>query len=305
MTGDRKPLIIAAAFAAIYVLWGSTYLAVAVALHSFPPFLLMATRSLTGGLILLAIAWGTGASIGTVRTCIFAVLCGLLLFVGCHGVLAYAQQRVPSGLAAVLLATIPFWIAILSAVVPAGDRPPAKRLLFLVPGFAGVGLIAWRQLESGEANASDILILLGASASWAIGTMVSKLEPDPVSPLSFSGMQLIAGGLALFVISAVLGEFRSHDPWRSSVSSWAAWAYLTVAGTVIAFVAYTWLLKQVDATLVATYTFVNPIIAVLLGWAVLGERPTGWTLAGATLVLIAVGALLHLQRSPEGRKTES
>src|SRR5450631_1707679 len=168
MTGDRKPLIIAAAFAAIYVLWGSTYLAVAVALHSFPPFLLMATRSLTGGLILLAIAWGTGASIGTVRTCIFAVLCGLLLFVGCHGVLAYAQQRVPSGLAAVLLATIPFWIAILSAVVPAGDRPPAKRLLFLLPGFAGVGLIAWRQLESGEANASDILILLGASASWAI-----------------------------------------------------------------------------------------------------------------------------------------
>lgn len=294
-----------AAFAAIYILWGSTYLAVAVALHSFPPFLLMATRSVAGGAVLLVIAWSIDGSLGTVRTWIFAGVCGLLLFVGCHGVLAYAQQRVPSGLAAVLLATIPFWIAILGAILPGGDRPPVKRLLFLVPGFAGVGLIAWRQLESGEANASDILILLGASASWAIGTMISKLEPDPVSPLSFSGMQLIAGGLALFVLSVVFGEFRSLDPWRSSVSSLAAWAYLTVAGTVIAFLAYTWLLKQVDATLVATYTFVNPIIAVLLGWAFLAEKPTGWTLAGAALVLIAVGALLHAQISPEGRRAES
>jgi drug/metabolite transporter (DMT)-like permease len=304
MTLNNMPLVVAMAFAAIYVLWGSTYLALAVALEAFPPFLVMGTRSLAGGATLLAIAGLTGGSTGTSKSWIVAAVCGLFFFVGCHGVLAYAQQHVPSGLAAVFLATIPFWIMLLAFVVPGSDRPSIRTMGLLVPGLAGVALIAWKETASAGLRASDILLLLGASASWAVGTVVSKWEPDPVSPLSFAGMQLITGGLALLFICAALGEPRSLNLSKIAFPSLAAWGYLTIAGTVVAFVAYTWLLKQVDASLVATYTFVNPIIAVLLGWAFLGEKPTVWMIAGATLVIIAVGALLFTQRKPHARRRD-
>jgi drug/metabolite transporter (DMT)-like permease len=306
MAAKKKPaLLIVAAFAAIYILWGSTYLSVAVALQSMPPFLLMATRSLVGGSILLACACVTGGSTLSPREWALAGVCGVLFFVGCHGILAYAQQRVSSGLAAVLLATIPFWIALLTATLPGNDRLSKQSLAFLIPGFAGVGLIAWREVNSAGSHGSDIMLLLGASASWAIGTIVSKRRADPVSPLAFSGMQLLAGGLVLLIISIALGEPLSFDLSKISIPSVAAWIYLTIAGTVIAFVAYTWLLKRVAATMVATYTFVNPIIAVLLGWAFLGERPTPWMIAGASLVMISVGGLLIAQRKSTKKETES
>jgi drug/metabolite transporter (DMT)-like permease len=306
MAAKKKPaLLIVAAFAAIYILWGSTYLSVAVALQSMPPFLLMATRSLVGGSVLLACACVTGGSTLSPREWALAGVCGVLFFVGCHGILAYAQQRVSSGLAAVLLATIPFWIALLTAPLPGNDRLSKQSLAFLIPGFGGVGLIAWREVNSAGPHGSSIMLLLGASASWAIGTIVSKRRADPVSPLAFSGVQLLAGGLVLLIISFALGEPLSFDLSKISIASVAAWLYLTIAGTVIAFVAYTWLLKRVAATMVATYTFVNPIIAVLLGWAFLGERPTAWMIAGATLVMISVGGLLIAQRKSTKNETES
>lgn len=142
MAVSRIHFLIVAAFAAIYMIWGSTYLALAIALQSLPPLLLMATRSLVGGAILLVCAIATGGSMGNAKAWALAALCGILFFVGCHGVLANVQQRVPSGLAAVLLATIPFWIALLTAVLPGDDRPSMRMLLLLIPGLAGVGLIA-------------------------------------------------------------------------------------------------------------------------------------------------------------------
>jgi drug/metabolite transporter (DMT)-like permease len=291
---SRSRSAIVAAFAAIYLIWGATYLAVAVALTSLPPFLLMGARSLVGGLILFAWARFDGSPQASLAVWLRAAICGLFLFVGCHGVLAYAQQRVPTGIAAVLLATVPFWIALLDRAFPADDRPTAKQLALLLPGFAGVGLVAWRQADMAPAlpYIVDILLLLGASASWAVGTILSKRWSAGWPPAALSGMELIAGGTALAMISMILGELASLDFAAVTVASLVAWAYLTLAGTIITFAAYIWLLNQVPPTLVATYTFVNPIVAVLLGWSILGEQPTWSMLVGSGLITVSVASLL-------------
>ncbi len=294
MPYSRQTVALVAAFAAVYVIWGSTYLALAVALHSLPPFLLMGTRSVVGGAILLACSMLAGGTTGTRKSWGVAALCGLLFFVGCHGVLAYAQQSVPSGLAAVLLATIPFWIAGLNAMFPGGDRISFRMLLFLIPGLIGVGLIAWRGTHGGfgGAQANGILLLLAASASWGVATVLSERYKGVASPAALSGMELLAGGVVLLLISVIAGETRAFDPARIGVASAFGWAYLTIAGTVITFGAYIWLLDQISPTIVATYTFVNPIIAVLLGWLFLGEQLTVWTIVGAGLVIASVAGLL-------------
>lgn len=294
-----------AAFSAIYLLWGSTYLAVAVALHSLPPFFLMGSRSVAGGLILLACVKLNGGSTGTLKSWLFATVCGLFFFVGCHGVLAYAQQRVPSGLAAVLLATIPFWIVVLKAVLPGHARPKLKLLAVLCPGLVGVGLIAWPEVgvKSSGPLAGDVVLLVGASASWAVGTILSERYAGSASRVALSGMELTAGGAVLLVLSALLEEPSSLDVASIPAPSLAAWGYLVIAGTVVSFAAYIWLLKQVPPTLVATYTFVNPIIAVLLGWGVLVERPSLWMIAGAALVVGSVAALLAADHRSTRKET--
>jgi drug/metabolite transporter (DMT)-like permease len=298
---SRRSVGIAAAFAAIYLIWGSTYLAVALALGSLPPFFLMGSRSVGGGLVLLLWTALRGEPLGSLTTWGSATLCGLFFFVGCHGVLAYAQQHAPSGLAAVLLATIPFWIVGLKMAIPGDARPPVSTLLLLLPGLAGVGLIAWRQLaDSSGARLTDILLLLGASASWALGTILSKRYPGSASPVALSGMELVTGGVALLALSFAFGEPSRLDISNISLPSLAGWAYLTFVGTVVGFAAYVWLLKQVSSTLVSTYTFINPIIAVLLGWLVLGEQPSGWMIAGAVLVIASVVGVL--MSNPDAKK---
>jgi drug/metabolite transporter (DMT)-like permease len=290
---------ILAAFAAIYVLWGSTYLAVAVAVTSIPPFLLMGSRSLAGGLVLFLYAKRNGAS-APVRSWLIAGACGLLFFVGCHGVLAFAQQRVPSGVAAIILATIPFWIALIGFVIPAEKPVRPWTLVLLVPGLTGVALIAWRQLATGQAalQLSDILLLLASSFSWALGSVLSERHSSQeTSAVALSGMALIVGGAALLVLSAGLGEIRLSGLAAPSAASLLAWAYLTLAGTVVAFASYVWLLERISPTLVGTYTFVNPIIAVLLGWAILGEPLTASMLGGGALVVGSIIGLLAADRA--------
>ena len=299
MTRISKPYIgIFAAFAAIYLLWGATYLAVAVAIRSIPPLMLMATRSIVGGLILLACVKLAGRPTGSPRTWAFAAACGVLFFVGCHGVLAHAQQHVPSGRAAVLLATIPFWIVIAKTLLT-GSKPTLKNLGVLTPGIVGVGLIAWQQTgpNSSGPNGADIVLLLGASASWAIGTILSEAYAGSSSPIALSGAQLVTGGLVLLALSIAFGELRSFDVSGISLASFGAWLYLVIAGTVLGFAAYIWLLKHISPTLVSTYTFVNPVVALLLGWFVLGEHPTALMLAGTALVVTSVAGLLLVDAS--------
>jgi drug/metabolite transporter (DMT)-like permease len=305
-----------AAFAAVYLVWGSTYLAIALGIETIPPFLLMGLRSLIGGAILLG--WARSRALGSdqamsrredwpeARAWAHAAICGLLFFLGCHGVLAYAEKEVPSGIAAIVLATIPFWIVLLKLVLGDGKRPQGLTLLALVPGFAGVALIAWREAASPDRpiDPGMILLLLASAFSWALGSVISQRHPSSVSAPTLSGMQLLCGGAALVLCSVFGGELAGFAPTDISSRSLAGLAYLALAGTVLGFLSYIWLLDHVPAPVVSTYTFVNPIIAVVLGWLFLNERMTLEMLAGAALVVasvIAVGFLDSSRRAGAAR----
>jgi drug/metabolite transporter (DMT)-like permease len=298
-----------AAFAAIYVIWGSTFLAVALGLQSIPPLLLMGVRSIAAGVILLAIeqvrgqvrrqAGGSGLSSG--RAWASAAVSGLLLIVGGQGALAYAQQYVPSGLAAVMVATIPFWMVLLNMSASSDLRARMLTLAGLLPGLAGVALIAWPQ-DSRTTTAVDpwmIALLLASAFFWAAGSVVSQRLQSSNSTVALSGMQLVCGGAASIVGSAVTGELGGFSAYDVSTLSWAGLSYLIGAGSVVTFTAYMWLLDNAPGALVNTYTFVNPIIAVILGWRFLGERPTPQMLAGTVLVIVSVIVVWRLtNRAP-------
>jgi drug/metabolite transporter (DMT)-like permease len=293
-----------AAFAAIYLIWGSTFLAVALGLQSIPPLLLMGARSVTAGAILLAIEQTRRSGFPHLQAWASAAVSGMLLFVGCHGTLAYAQQYVPSGLAAVMLATVPFWIVLLNAFAPTDARVKMLTFAGLLPGLAGVALIAWPQ-ETREAATVDplmLLLLLASAFFWAAGSLVSRRQQAFTSAIALSGMQLICGGAALLIGSGLAGELSRFSAQEVSATSWAGLSYLIGAGSVIGFTAYMWLLDHAPGPLVATYTFVNPIIAVILGWRFLGERPTPQMLVGSVLVIGSVVAVWRLNNRPLPRE---
>jgi drug/metabolite transporter (DMT)-like permease len=290
------------AFAVVYILWGSTYLAIAVAVQSIPPFLLIGVRSLAAGAILLGFAEFRNPGMPPARAWASAAASGVLLFGGCHGTLAYAEKYVSSGLAAVMLGTIPFWIVLIKFVIPAGDRPKIMTLAALVPGLAGVALfmLPTGAQDSGPISPEMVLILLGSAFLWALGSIVSQRQSPSIPTTTSAGMQLLCGGAALLVASSFKGELAGFSPSQISAISWAGLGYLTFAGSIVAFTAYVWLLDHVRAPLVATYTFVNPIIAVGLGWALLGERLTLPMLAGFALVVASVIAVWRLEARPSG-----
>ncbi|MHC2466101.1 EamA family transporter [Bradyrhizobium embrapense] len=282
-----KRLLMVGAFAAVYLLWGSTYLAIALGLKTIPPFLLMGLRSLGGGVILIALNGAEVMHVSRWRW-LTASLCGVLFFVGCHGVLAHAQQSVPSGIAAIVLATIPFWVLLIDFLYPQSRRPRAMTLAALLPGLAGVAIVAWESAGRGDFNVIPLLLLLGAALSWAVGTVLSRRTTDHGSPILSSGMQLSIGGVVLLAISLASGELEGFSPRNISTASLAAVIYLAIAGSVIGFTAFHWLLDNVSTFMVSTYIFVNPIIAVLLGTLVLGEPFSVTMLLGALLVIASI-----------------
>jgi drug/metabolite transporter (DMT)-like permease len=287
----RSPAV--AAFAAVYVIWGSTYLALALALASMPPLLLTGARSVSAGAILLGIQRLRSSGLPSARAWGFAAVVGVLMFVGCHGTLAYAQQYVPSGLAAVMLATIPFWIVLLNFAASPGGRPSLLSFVGLVPGLAGVALITWSGglLETKPIPPAMVLLLLGSAFSWAAGSVISQRHATATPAVAAAGMQLVCGGVVLLVASALAGELDGFSTAGISAVSWLGFAYLTIAGSVVAFTAYMWLLDHLPGPLVATYTFVTPVIAVVLGSTFLGERMSAPMLAGTALVVCSVIAV--------------
>ncbi len=289
--------LLLAAFAAIYFLWGSTYLAIAVAAQSIPPFLMIGVRSVAAGTILLGLAQFRSPGLPPVRAWALAAVSGVLLFGGCQGALAYAEKSVPSGLAAVMLATIPFWMVLIKFLISTEDRPTMMTLAALVAGLAGVALF---MLPSGPHKAAPlaapmVLILLGAAVMWAAGSIISQRQSPSITVLTSASMQLLCGGAALLIASSLKGELAGFLPSQISPASWAGLMFQTIAGSVLGFAAYVWLLDHARAPLVTTYTFVNPIIAVGLGWAVLGERLTIQMFGGIALVVASVIAVWRLE----------
>jgi len=285
-----RQFLISGAFASIYLLWGSTYFAIALGLQSFPPFLLMGLRSLCGGVILVALS-GREIVQASPRTWLNAGLCGLLFFVGCHGTLAFAQQSIASGVAAIVLATIPFWIVLIDFLFPAATKPSPVILLALIPGLLGVAIVAWQNIGKGGVSIVPVFWLLGAALSWSVGTVWSRRTANDASSTLLSGMQLAIGGMVLLAVSFIAGEMPRFSPQEVSATAFAAVIYLVVAGSVIGFAAYHWLLDNVTTSLVSTYTFVNPVIAVLLGTIFLGEPFSPLMAFGACLVVVSIIAM--------------
>jgi drug/metabolite transporter (DMT)-like permease len=279
-----------AAFAAIYFVWGSTFLAIRYAVETIPPFAMMAGRCLLGGAILVVLGlvrerdlpWPTRREWGG------AVVIGTLLFVGCHGVLAYAEERVPSGIAALCLATIPLFVPLLGWALPGGRPPSRRRTGAFVVGFAGVALLVASQGTGRGLHTGDALLLVGSALSWAAGTVATRVVPVPRSPVLGAAMPLLAGGVILVAVAAASGELSSLHAAGVSGRSIGGLAYLVVFGTVLTFSAYVWLLRVVAPARVATYAFVNPAVAVVLGWAVAGESLTAGALIASAVIVAAV-----------------
>jgi drug/metabolite transporter (DMT)-like permease len=289
----KTRLTTAAAFGAIYFLWGGTYLAITIGLRSIPPFLLIAMRCAIGGLLLLIVASWYKRDESLFKNWGRAAISGVLLFLGCHGLLAVAEKSAPSGFAAVVLATIPFWIVLLNAIWPSDQRPAPSTIAYLSPGFIGVAIVAWRTISKDHvgANPSSVALLVVSAFCWALGTVIAVRRDSKHDALSFAGVELVFGAVALGLVSLGTGEISHFRFQEISSASWFALLFLIVAGTVIAFGAYIWLLQTVSPSLVATYTFVNPIVAVLLGWEFLHEKLSWTTFVGLMLITVSVVGL--------------
>jgi drug/metabolite transporter (DMT)-like permease len=298
---DRDALPTVAAFSAIYLVWGSTFLAIRYAVETIPPYMMMSLRSIGGGLILLGLwrmrepgsAWPARGEWAA------AAILGTLFFVTGHGLLAREEQYVPSGMAALCAATIPLFVPILTWIVPGGGRPSGRTTTALVAGFAGVTMLVAAQGSGGGLAAIDAALLLLMAFSWAAGTVATRHVPVPTSPLAAAALPLLAGGVGLAAVSLVSGEAGSFHAGDVTGKSAAGLAYLVVMGTVVTFSAYMWLLRHVAPTRVATYAFVNPAVAVVLGWAVAGEHLSAGTLLATAVIIGAVAVAVSDRPRPQ------
>jgi len=278
------------AFAIIYFVWGSTFLAIRVGVREVPPFLLAAMRFLVAGLALYGWVIARGESSPTVRQWASVSLLAILIFVLDYGLLFWAEQRVPSGIAAVMLATIPAFMALSEIVFLRTQRLTFRLALALLIGLGGVGVLMSRSLNFGGAPIESVgaMALIFASMSWSVASTLARKLPLPPSKVMSSGAQMLAGGIFLAIAATARGEFRSFHPWTVSREAWLSLLYLIVAGSIIGFTAYVWLLHHESPTRVGTYAYVNPVVAVLVGYFLGGESLGLRTILGTLCVLISV-----------------
>ncbi|WP_367824318.1 EamA family transporter [Streptomyces sp. LMG1-1-1.1] len=285
-----------AALGVVYVVWGSTYLGIRIVVETMPPFLSSGARFVTAGLLLVGIiAWrqGPAALKVTRRQLGSAVLVGLLLIPGGNGLVVLAETSIPSGLAALLIAVVPAWVVILRAAT--GERPGTGAVGGVLLGLAGLAVLTLPGL-SGEVRISGVLLVVVATLMWSVGSFSSSRLPMPKNPFTASAYEMVAGGIAGLLIGLVRGEQHGLDVTAISGRSWAALAYLVLFGSLLAFTAYAWLLQAAPLSLVATYAYVNPVVAVFLGALVLNEALTWPLLLGGAVVVGGVCLIVSTER---------
>ena len=305
MTTNTQPRgRIIAAFAAVYVIWGSTYLAIRFAVETTPPFLMAAIRFLVSGLILYGFARIRGTAKPTTSHWKSATIVGALLLVGGNGAVVWAEQTVPSGITALIVAILPFWIVILEWALPGHRKPTPGIIAGLIVGIIGLGILLGPAIMSqkSEMSATGGLILILGSLSWALGSLYSKHARMP-SPLLTTGMEMLSGGVLLLVCAFILREPSNFD-WRAvSTPSLLGLLYLTTFGSLVGFTAYIYLLDHVPASRVATYAYVNPVVAVVLGWFIGHEPLTIRTLVAAAVIIGAVALITTARSEPDPAAT--
>jgi drug/metabolite transporter (DMT)-like permease len=311
-----------AALLVVWLVWGSTYLAIRVADRSIPPFAMAAARYLTAGAVLYPFAWlgsrrrqaaaqsvaqpagqgpaGSRASSRLAQWGGMAVVGTLLLAFGNGGV-SYAEQTLPSGLAALLVASVPLWMALADRVIN-GQSIPLRGWIALILGLAGIAILA---RPSGNGAVLPVLVVLGASASWGIGSVLAGRLPAPASPLTGSAMEMLTGAIVLAGLAAATGELTHFDPAHVSTQSLLGLLYLIGPGSLLALTCYVIALRRLPTAAVSTYAYVNPVVAVSLGALFLGERPTLATLLGGAVVVASVAILLiNRTGSPPPARTQ-
>ena len=279
------------AFAIIYFVWGSTFLAIRVGVREVPPFLLAAMRFLVAGGVLYGWMVARGERSPSRREWASACILAVLIFVLDYGLLFWAEQRVPSGLAAVMMAAaIPVFMALSEIIFLGTQRLTLRLAAALLIGIGGVVVLMSRSLNLGGTpiDSAGAVALIVASLSWSVSSTLSRKLPLPSSKAMSSGAQMLAGGIFLALTAAALGEFRNFHPWAVSRGVWLSLAYLIVAGSIIAFTAYVWLIHHESPTKVGTYAYVNPVVAVLVGYFLGGEELGVRTIVGTLFVLISV-----------------
>ncbi len=302
--GHASRAQIIAAFASIYLIWGSTYLAIRYAVETIPPFIMGGIRFLISGALLYLWARYRGAPKPTRIHWRNAIVAGGFLLLGGNGAVVWAEQFVPSGLTALLVSILPFWLVIIEWVRPPRRRPSGAVLVGLVLGFVGIIVLAGPSGLGGHGNVAPLgaLVLILGSLSWAIGSFWSRDAQLPESGLLTTGMEMLGGGALLLIVGTSTGELAHFDVHAISKASAVGLLYLITFGSLIGFTSYIWLLDKVSPARLGTYAYVNPLVAVLLGWAIAGERLSIRTGVATAIVICAV-ALITTARSATTSQT--
>ncbi len=295
-------LSVALAFAAVCVIWGSTYLAIRFVVETAPPFFTAGARWAIAGVLLYSVTRLRGASAPSRSHWYAAFVIGGLMLLGAHGAVVWAEQWIPSGLTSILAATVPLWLVFFESVHER-RKPSGKVLAVFAAGFVGVIMLVGDVPSLGGNMMSPIAavaVLLGALA-WGLGSLYSRSAKQPNSHFMGVALQMIAGGLLLLSASIATGEWASMKLSGISQRSLVAWVYLIVFGSLVAFTSYIWLLKQIAPARIATYAYINPLVALLLGWALANEQPSFRSIAAAAIILISVAAITSRKLESEDR----
>jgi len=292
-------LRLAAAFLAVYLIWGSTYLAIRFAIDTLPPFFMAGARNAIAGTLLFAWTRLRGAPRPRLIHWREAAIVGGLMLLAGNGGVTWAEQHIPSGMVALMIATTPLWMVLLQALPRAGVRPAGRVLVGIALGLGGVGmLVATGRLEGGRhLDLFGVAVVLFAALSWSAGSLYTRRARLPANPTQGVSMEMLAGGGLLLLAAAISGEWARLDLSALSLRSGLAFLYLIVFGSMLGFSAYLWLLRHTTPARAATYAYVNPVVAVLLGWAFAGEPLTGQTLLAAAVIVAAV-AIITTAGSP-------
>ncbi len=303
MADRRHRLLLILSLSALYLIWGSTYLAIRFAIETIPPFTMAGIRFMIAGAILFAIAKARGEGRPEPRHWASSALVGTLLLVGGNGGVVWAETRIDSGLAALLVTTMPFWMVLIGWMMPGGKAPSAKTLGGLGLGFAGVCLLV--APGSGGSMHVDPLGLIAvtlSAVSWAAGSVLSRRVPLPTTPILSTSLQMLTGGAVLSLVAMATGEPSRFDPGKVSVHSLLALGYLIVFGAIVAYTAFVWLVQNAPPAIASTYSYVNPLVAVFLGWALGGEAISSRILLAAGVIVAGVAMVTFAARREKERE---
>jgi drug/metabolite transporter (DMT)-like permease len=300
MMGRNRKLAIGLALLTVYLVWGSSFLAIRFAVETLPPFLMAGTRTLIAGVVLYAWRRASGDVAPARVEWRSAIFVGIFLWVGGNGGIVWAEQWITSSIAALLNSTVPLWLVILDALRPGGQRPNFLSIIGLTVGFGGVAILVESTAFASTSgiNFMGTSVLLFSALSWSLGSLFARHGKFPASPLLATAMQLLAGGAGLLLVGIFSGEWNLLAHGEFLPRSVFAWIYLTIFGSGVAYVAYTWLLRTAPLPLVSTYAYVNPIVATILGYWIAAEPFTWRMLIAAVLIVgsVALTTAAHLSR---------